>query len=224
MKVSSLTIQFVAALSFLLGACGKDNYEAPSSKLTGRVTYNGQAVGVRGSNSSVRLQLWQDGFALRTPIDVFVTQDGSFSSTLFDGVYKLITVPGNGPWLHSTDTMTVQVNGDTQIEFPVRPYYGIANATYRLEGTQLIATFDVTQIDASRNIEEINLLVNDTKFVDLGHFTKRQTLGNAASGAVTVSMDLSDQLSATHALFARVGVKISGITEAVYDEHVEKIK
>src|SRR5690606_40504884 len=52
--------------SVLIIACGKDNYEAPSSMLTGVVTYNGKPVGVRGSNASVRLQLWQDGFPVKT--------------------------------------------------------------------------------------------------------------------------------------------------------------
>ena len=86
---------------FLLGvcmwSCGKDNYQAPESTLTGTVVYQGEPVGVRGSNQSVRLQLWQDGFQTREPIDVYVAQDGSFSAALFDGQYKLITVPGSGP-------------------------------------------------------------------------------------------------------------------------------
>ncbi|WP_037496473.1 DUF3823 domain-containing protein [Sphingobacterium deserti] len=216
-----LIVGFTAAI---FTSCGKDNYDAPSAKLTGKVTYNGQPVGVRGSNQSVRLQLWQDGFALRTPIDVYVTQDGSFSSMLFDGTYKLITVSGTGPWSHSSDTVVVQVNGNTEIGFPVRPYFALSGISYTLEGTDLTATLTVDQIDQTRSIEDISLLVGDTKFVDLGHFTKQQKATLKENGTLTIRMNVEEQLANNSALFARVAVKINGITEAVYDSETKKIK
>lgn len=224
MKRLLLQALIVGLIGILAVSCGKDNYDAPAATLTGTVTYNGQPVGVRGSNQSVRLQLWQDGFALRTPIDVFVTQDGSFSSSLFDGTYKLITVSGTGPWTHTSDTVTVNVSGSTQIEFPVRPYFALSAISYSVEGSELVATLTIDQLDETRSIEDISLLVNDTQFVDLGHFTKQQKAALKENGTHTLRMDVADQLANNRALFARVAVKISGITEAVYDAHVEKLK
>ncbi|NQD71751.1 DUF3823 domain-containing protein [Sphingobacterium shayense] len=224
MKKSILNSFLVIICSILLVACGKDNYDSPSSTLIGKVTYADNPVGVRGTNNSVRLQLWQDGYALRTPIDVYVTQDGSFTAALFDGTYKLITVPGNGPWKHATDTLEIQVNGDTNVEFPVEPYFTISDIQYNVQGNILTATFELVQHDQNRTPEEISLLVNDTQFVDLGNFTAKHSSTDESAGTVTISLDIADQLTSSKALFARVAVKASGITEAVYDIKTEKIK
>lgn len=208
----------------LLSACGKDNYDEPNATISGKVTYQGKPLGVRGSNNSVRLQLWQNGYALKTPIDVYVSQDGSFSSKVFDGTYQLITVSGNGPWIHNADTLTIQVRGNTQVDLPVTPYYTLDNIDYQLNGTKLIATFQLNKLDANRNLDNVNLLINDTKFVDLGHFEKREIINGNQSGTISLEMDITNELATKKALFARVGVKMNGITEAVYDPNVFIIK
>ena len=59
-----------------VSSCGLDNYDAPESKVYGRVVYNGEPVGVRGTGEAVQLQLYQDGYELRNPIPVYVSQDG----------------------------------------------------------------------------------------------------------------------------------------------------
>ncbi len=208
----------------LLFSCGKDNYDAPNANLTGKVTYKGAAVGVRGSNNSVRLQLWQDGYALKNPIDVFVTQDGSFSAALFNGTYKLITVPGNGPWKSKTDTMTVQLNGNTNIDFPVELYYDLKDIKYQLNGNNLTATFNVEKLDPSKTLDDINLLVGKTKFVDLGHFLKRANKSGDSNGNVSLTVDIGPELQSNPILFARVAAKINGITEAIYDANIHQVK
>src|SRR5690606_41577865 len=83
-------------LALMAGGCGFDNYDEPQSKLFGRVTYNGEALGVRGTGEAVQLQLYQDGYELRNPISAYVAQDGTFEATLFDGEYKLVTRDNNG--------------------------------------------------------------------------------------------------------------------------------
>lgn len=216
---------FIAILSLsTLFSCGKDNYDEPTSTLTGKVVYQGKQLGVRGSNNSVRLQLWQNGYALKTPIDVYVTQDGSFSAKLFDGNYQMITVSGNGPWIHNTDTLQVQVNGNTNIDFNVIPYYTIENVQYQLNGTKLSATFQLNKLDVNRNLDNVNLLVNDTKFVDLGHFEKREFINGNQSGTISLEVDIANELANKPALYARIAVKMNGITEALYDPSVYKVK
>jgi len=222
-RINILAIGLFLSLA-LLFSCGKDNYDAPNANLTGKVTYKGAAVGVRGSNNSVRLQLWQDGYALKNPIDVFVTQDGSFSAALFNGTYKLITVPGNGPWKSKTDTMTVQLNGNTNIDFPVELYYDLRDIRYQLNGNNLTATFNVDKLDASKTLDDINLLVGKTKFVDLGHFLKRANKSGDSNGNVTLTVDIGPELQSNPILFARVAAKINGITEAIYDANIHKVK
>ena len=205
-------------------ACGKDNYDAPKSTLSGRVAYNSESLGVRGSNQSVSLQLWQDGYQFRSPINVYLTQDGSFSAQLFDGKYKLVTTSGNGPWLNSADTVLVDVRGNTSIEYQVKPYYTMSNITYNVQGNMLKASFDVKTIDASRAIDFAALLVNDTKFVDLGQYTYKMEKTGITMGRVELDLDIKDILTKSAAVYARVGLKISGITEALYDSSPKKLK
>lgn len=208
----------------LLLSCGKDNYEAPNATLTGKVTFNGSPVGVRGSNNSVRLQLWQDGFELKNPIDVYVTQDGSFSAALFNGKYKLITVPGNGPWKMVTDTLDINVNGNTNIEFPVELYYSLKDVKYQLNGNNLIATLNIQKLDPTKSLDDISLLIGKTKFVDLGHFLKREIKSGDSEGNITLTLDIGSELQSNPTLFARVAVKINGITEALYDPNIHQVK
>ena len=88
MKIIS-NIFSVILLLVLFSGCGKDNFDAPESKLVGRVTYQGQALNLRGTGEAVQLQLYQDGYEKNDPISVFVGQDGTFSALLFDGEYRL---------------------------------------------------------------------------------------------------------------------------------------
>jgi hypothetical protein len=224
MKKRIINIGIIAALFVMFAACGKDNYDAPETTLTGRVVYNGQAIGVRGSNQSVYLQLWQDGYALKTPINLYVTQDGSFAATLFDGNYKMVTVNGNGPWATSQDTVFVQVKGNTVADYTVKPYYTISNISYTLTEGILKASFDVTAVDPSREIEYISLMLNDTRFVDFGQKMSSVELSEVSPGRVELELNVGDQLNNAKSLFARVGLKINGITEGVYDTNVEQLK
>ena len=219
-------LYLVAAIfvNMIIFSCGKDNYDTPSATLKGKVTYNGNPIGVRGSNNSVRLQLWQDGFPLKTAIDIYVTQDGSFSSSLFSGSYKLITVQGNGPWQHKTDTISVNVSGNTDLEVPVTPYFSLENIQYQLNGNILTASFKINQIDATKSIENVSLLVGKTKFVDLGYFIKREIAEGATSGNINITMDIGTELQNNSNLFARVSVKADGITEAIYDSNIFQVK
>lgn len=222
MKFKHIFIQIISI--GLLLSCGKDNYDAPEATITGRVVHEGKPIGVRGTNNSVRLQLWQNGFALKTPIDVYVTQDGSYSAKLFEGDYQLITVSGNGPWIHNTDTLQVQVRGNTNLDITVRPYYTVENVQYQLNGTKLQATFQLNKLDATRNLDNVNLLVNDTKFVDLGNFEKSSIIDGNQSGSIAIELDIANELNTKSALFARIAVKMNGITEAVYDPNIFRVK
>lgn len=224
MKKGIINIGIITVLFAMFAACGKDNYDAPEAKLTGRVVYNEQALGVRGSNQSVYLQLWQDGYALKTPVNLYVTQDGSFTATLFDGNYKMVTVNGNGPWASSQDTVFVQVKGNTVADYTVKPYYTISNISYILTEGVLKVSFDVTAVDPSREIEYISLMINDTRFVDFGQKMSSVELSEVSPGRVELELNVGDQLNSAKSLFARVGLKINGITEGVYDTNVEQLK
>ena len=45
---------------FVLISCEHDNYDAPNAILSGKVVYEGEAVGVR--TNGTQLERWQDGY------------------------------------------------------------------------------------------------------------------------------------------------------------------
>lgn len=205
----------IFSLAILLAGCGKDNYDAPSSALTGKVVYNGQAIGVKGTGSSVQLELWQDGYPLYTSVPVYVTQEGTFSASLFDGDYKIVSKSGNGPWISTRDTLRFTVKGNTAVDYPVTPFYIISNENFTLSGNTLTATFNINHVSGTQSVERAILVVNKTKFVDETAQIKRVDSLNPAMGPVTMTMTLSNEVLANNVLNARVGVKISG-REAIY--------
>ncbi len=223
-RITKKIALFVCGIGLLIGACGKDNYDEPKSLLSGHVTYNGVPLGVRGSNESVHLQLWQDGFPVRSAINVYVSQDGSFASTLFDGTYKLVSTSNNGPWVSNQDTVVISVKGGTTADYPVTPYYTLRNISYTLAGDVLRASFDIEGVDESRAIEYVTLMVNDTQFVDVGQKENSVEVAGGSPGHVDLELNVKDNLASGKSLFARVGVKIDGVTEAIYDAKSQQLK
>jgi len=218
-------IFLLAALIIISVSCGKDNYDAPGSLFTGKVVYNNQPLGVRGSNGDVYLQFWQDGYDLKTSFNVYVAQDGSFSAMLFDGTYKLVMNNNRGPWVNSPDTVVVNVKGKTNQDYPVKPYFMLSNITYNKNGNTLTASFDITQITAGKTIEYIALMVNKTQFVDFGDKTHVNWVQNKSvtPGHVSLQLDITNNLKEVK-LYGRVGLKISGIDQGLYDTQVFEVK
>ena len=216
----------LAIVAGMFTACGLDNYDEPDAQITGRVIdRNGNPVGVMGSREQVTLQLWQPSYPLKADaINVNVAQDGSFSTMVFDGDYVLKMRNNTGPWVNSTDSVVINVRGNTAIDFPVTPYYTLSNVTYSLNGTTLTATFTITEVTAGRNIEEVALMVNKTQFVGFdGEVNVKKEAANSATGSQTVTIDVSD-LTAHHKLYARVGLRISGIGQGLYDTKVFEVR
>lgn len=203
-------------------SCGLDNYDAPQSVLRGKVTYNGETLGVRGTGEAVQLQLYQAGYQLKNNIPVFVSQDGTFQAVLFDGEYKLVTRNQNGPWVNSRDTTVINVKGTTDIEVKVTPYFTISNESLTLNGSVFNATFNVNQVVTTAKIDYVTLLLSKTSFVDdVSNFARKDFKGQQA-GVINLSMDLSannDFKNAT-AVFGRVGVRTVGADQAIYSKVV----
>jgi hypothetical protein len=229
MKKIILQISLWTALATVAGmftACGLDNYDEPDAQITGRVIdRNGNPVGVMGSREQVTLQLWQPSYPLKADaINVNVAQDGSFSTMVFDGDYVLKMRNNTGPWVNSTDSVVINVRGNTAVDFPVTPYYTLGNVTYSLNGTTLTATFTITEVTAGRSIDEVALMVNKTQFVGFdGEVNVKKEAANSATGSQTVTIDVSD-LTAHHKLYARVGLRISGIGQGLYDTKVFEVR
>ncbi|MDM8172762.1 MULTISPECIES: DUF3823 domain-containing protein [Olivibacter] len=204
----------------LLAGCGKDNYDEPTSTLTGRIVYQGEPLQLKGTNESVRVQLFQDGYDFRTPLDVFVSQDGSFSAKLFDGHYKLVTRDGNGPWLNTRDTTEVELRGTASVDLEVTPYFTISNSSISLSGNVMNTSFTINQIVDAAQIDRVMLLLNTTTFVDeVANVVRAEYTGDDVQvGQMALNVDFSDEPDAVNgrALFGRICVWPSGSDQGIY--------
>lgn len=218
-----LTLIAVAGLFFT--ACKKyDNYEEPKATLTGRIVYNGQPVPVR--NGGPQLELWQDGFALRSLIPVYIAHDGTFSASLLNGTYKL-TRKGNSPWLQqATDTVVVQVNGQTKIDLSVTPYFTIKNTTITASNNTVTANFVVDKVVATENnLQNVKLYLGQVLLTDevRNELKVDANIATFVLGAnSTITATVPTALRNLPYIFARIGVKSSASSEYMYSQ-VQKI-
>ena len=208
----------VILLLVLFSGCGKDNFDAPESRLVGRVTYQGKALNLRGTGEAVQLQLYQDGYEKNDPISVFVAQDGTFSALLFDGQYRLTTRDGNGPWVNNHESVTVNLKGHTEVNLEVTPYFTISDEQLSVSGSVMNASFTINRIVPDAKISRVMLLLSKTQFADDVNNLFRQDFSDVASGSVNLSADLSGNTEVTKAkaLYARVGVLANGADQAIY--------
>lgn len=218
--INMLLLPAIVAVS----SCGLDNYDAPESKLAGRVVYNGEPIGVRGTGEAVQLQLYQDGYELRNPIPVYVSQDGSFEAKLFDGQYKLVTRNNNGPWVNDRDTVVVNLKGTANVDFEVTPFYTLSDVQVSLSGNNVNASFQINEVAGGLDIDYVMILVGKTSFVDDVSYTVRLDIDDATAGStVTGSIDLSTNadFQSGRALYARVGLRPAGKDQAIYSQVVK---
>lgn len=204
----------------VLASCGKDNYDAPKSTLKGHVTYNGQALNVRGTGEAVRLQLYQDGYDKHDPINVFVGQDGAFSAKLFDGEYKMVTRDGNGPWVNKRDTVKFVLKGSATVDMEVTPFFTVSNEKLAVSGNTYTASFTINQVVSTSEIDYAIILLSKTQFADDVNNLFRKDFSDVKAGSVNLSATFDEgkaaEISNAKALFARVGVRAKGADQAIY--------
>jgi len=207
----------------LLAGCKYDNFEAPKATLSGKVVYQGNAVSVR--NNGPQLELWQDGFALKSPITVNISQDGSYSAILFNGRYKLVR-RADAPWQQqASDTLIVNVSGNTSYDVPVSPYFTISNDTFGKSGNNITARFVVNKNIPTANLELVRLYLGKSILTDQvqREFLVDGNVANIVSGQPTeITASLPDNLKDLDYIFARIGVKSSSAGEYYYTQ-VQKI-
>lgn len=206
----------------LLAGCAKDNYTAPETTLSGRVTYNGQPVGVR--DNAVQLELWEVGWQLKKVIPVFVRNDGTFTATVFDGTYKLVRKRDNGPWVNVADSVDVKLAGNQVLDVPVTPFFNLKASPIARSGSKLTASFTVEQVVPTAKLERVTLYVGTTQFVD-ANFNAGKTDLTAVpdlTKPVTLEFDLTKAPTVKSTAFVRVGVKTVGVAEMLYTQ-VEKV-
>lgn len=226
---------YIFLLALVLGAasCKKDNYKAPSSTLKGRIMYNAEEIGLE--YNQVPLELYQSGFGKVGAIAGSFAQDGTYSTLLFDGNYKLIIPNGQGPfqWKQNAaggrDTLAVTVNGDQTLDLQATPYFMVRGAAYQVAGRAVSATFRADQIITgtdAKTIERIDLYINKTQFVSSAdNIANAEIAGSAITNPASISLTATvPAISPTqNYVFARIGLKINGVEDMIFSP-VQKIQ
>ena len=225
MKIKLHYISLLAC-SATIFSCKKDNYDAPSNALSGKLVYQGQTFGVE--KDQVPFQLFQFGFGKVGPIGSSFTQEGTYSAVLFNGTYKLIIPNGQGPFMWKKtavgdpDSLTINLNGSQVLDLEVTPYYLIKDAQVSAGSGKVNATFKVAKIitDANaKDIENVRLYINKTQFVSAGNNIGSANIDGAAitdPNNVTLSVDVPSIAPTQNYVFARVGLKIRDVEDRIY--------
>jgi hypothetical protein len=213
-------ICFLVLISGFLSCSKKDNYDAPGSPLTGALLYNGDSIHLEYDR--VPYQLYQFGFGKVGAIDGTFDQSVFLHALLFNGTYKLIIPNGQGPFLWKKtaagdpDTLAITVNGSSNINLDVTPFYMIRNAQISGAGSKVNATFKlekiITGVDA-KDIENATLYINKTQFVSGSNNVANAGIDGVAISDInniSLSVDIPALVPTQNYVFARVGVKIAG--------------
>jgi hypothetical protein len=238
MKKIIESIILFAVMGILITSCGYDNYDKPNVYLKGALLYNNvdtvfvqQSSGNDINQASVYLNLYEPGWqkTYSTPIRVVVDAGGTFSSILFPSTYKLVVPAGNGPFIASTDTTTIKLDGSKTLNIPVTPYYLVRNfaPTLSTSDSTVTANIKVDQIVTGANAKSIGsvyMYINRTTIVDGGN-----NLASARIDGASITDPTSVVLKAKipnlakigglgiannqKQFFVRIGVRINGSTE-----------
>ncbi len=219
------------ACSATMFSCKKDNYDAPSSTLSGKLVYNGEGFGLE--KDQVPFQLFQFGFGKVGPIGASFTQEGTYSAALFDGQYKLIIPNGQGPFMWkrtaagAPDSIGINLKGSQVLDLEVTPYYMIKAAQITASGGSVNATFKaekiITGADA-KDIDNITLYINKTQFVSGGNNIATAGIGGAAitdPNNIALTVAIPAISPAQNYVFARVGLKIAGVEDRIFSPLVK---
>lgn len=225
------SFQYIILIAFLATfvSCKKDNYDEPTSKLSGRVVYNGEPLGFE--NYRVPYELYQFGYGKVGPIGSSFAQDGSFSAMLFDGQYKFIVPNGQGPFLWpktpqgNPDTINIDLRGSRSLDIEVEPYYMIRNVNLAAAGGKVTANFSLEKIITdpadAKDIEYVALFINKTQFVSSAGDNK---IGESGIGggdivdpnSISLEVTIPSIIPTQNYIFTRIGLKIAGVEDWLY--------
>lgn len=234
MKIKSNYIVILFFCTAIL-SCKKDNYEPPTSLLTGRLVYNkGEAIGVE--YGQVPYELYQYGFGKVGPIGSTFAPDGTYSQLLFDGEYKFIIPNGQGPFMWkktasgAPDSLTITMNGNQTLDIEVTPYYLIGGAQFTASGGKVSGSCKIEKIITdpanAKDLEKVTLYINKTQFVSGANNIASSSLNGSAitdPNNIQLSVSVPNIVPAQNYVFARIGIKIAGVEDMLFSP-VQKVQ
>ena len=190
MKKIICPLVFTCLVLTMASGCKKDNYDPPATWMTGRLVHNGQPMYMDGSTSDANdeiIQFFQDGYGKHEGWGIRVNYDGTFSSLLYDGVYKLMVKQTiTYPWEWTgwpqhidtqtgtavLDTMVFEMNGNYDIpDIEITPYYEINDFKIDVGSVNMTASFTLKELFPDMeglDVTAAYLYVGPTQLVNSG--------------------------------------------------------
>ena len=210
-----------------VASCKKDNFKAPESKLSGRLVYKGDPIGVE--QFQVPFELFQYGFGKVGGINSSFAQDGSYSALLFDGEYKFDIPNGQGPFIWkqlpsgNPDSISISMKGSKTLDLEVTPYYMIRTPQLSAAAGKVTGTLKIEKVITganSKNIDRVRIYINKTQFVSGGDFNIAQSEISGSSitdmNNVSLSVNIPSISPTQNYVFARIGIKIDGVEDMIF--------
>ena len=163
--------------AFCFNSCELDNYPGPDASLSGAIIDKETGLPVEGDIiSGTQIEIIEDGFENPTIQHLVVKVDGTYrNDMLFAGTYKILPLR-RGNFVPLTDTLTLDINGETIQNFEVQPYIRLKDVNISIEGTKITATFKIEQTVGNK-VSEIGLFGHQSPSVgeplQFGKKTKR---------------------------------------------------
>lgn len=171
---TKISISFLIVTVILLCAsCEFDNYDEPDITFSGCLMDGDQVLNTKRGIVFKLFQYKEDGFisAGSTWINVYMDQEGKFSSLLFPGRYKMVVNTNNGDIEDSDiysactwkdfdpvnketgllDTIYVTLDKNKTMEFQVSPYYRFENTKAFFRNDSLITNFSIKKLVEDEN-------------------------------------------------------------------------
>lgn len=201
----------------VITSCELDNYDYPESSIQGALIdeVTGEAV-QSDIYDGARIPLIEIHEDFENPQRQYLTikTDGTFRNDLmFDGLYAVPAIEDGN--FHPTDSTSITIDGDTEVELEVLPYIRITDVEMTMDGMEVIANFKMEQtVPDSISVSFINVFAHLEPTVGKPHrFDDSQTFLGAAAvpdSVYTITWDLSRSrsLKAETAYFFRVGAII----------------
>jgi len=218
-------LYLLALVGLIFTSCEHDNYDEPNAILSGKVVYNGNPVGVR--TDAARFELWQEGYVDKLKIDVNIAHDGTYSASLFNGQYKLVRSAG-APWMaQQSDTVYVEVKGNTIKDIDVTPYMVIGNESIQKgTGNTVQVKFTVNRAVDGSILEEVKLFFSRDLLLDnnLNDGSAAMDVSTITLGSETILVaQIPDALISESYIFVKLGVRADKSSEFCYTQ-VQKLQ
>ncbi|HKJ78477.1 MAG TPA: DUF3823 domain-containing protein, partial [Prolixibacteraceae bacterium] len=126
--------------------------------------------------SGTKIELIEHGFENPSIQQIVVKVDGTYrDDMMFAGEYSIIPLR-RGNFVPMTDTMIVDIEGETVKNFEVQPYIRVLDPNITIDGTKITATFRLEQT-VENEVDQIGLFGHRSPAVgeplQLGKKTKR---------------------------------------------------